>query len=73
MKPLLDDEKKRNDPQAIKECYNQIQKLFDGKSRRAKSASQSQGSDSGEFRKKFAQVRFGAGYLNAVYFRRGLT
>ena len=57
MRPLLENASKRNDREAVKRCFSEIKRLFDHKTPRASSSSsQSVGSDSGAFRRRFAQV-----------------
>ena len=56
MKQLLEDKDKRNDSQAIKNCFQSMfQNLLDIKSK-AESASQTRGNEFGPFRRRFAQV-----------------
>ena len=56
MKRLLEDKVKRDNLQAIKDCFqNMFQHLLDS-SHKAESGSQSRGNEFGPFRKRFAQV-----------------
>ncbi|XP_022778667.1 DNA-dependent protein kinase catalytic subunit-like isoform X5 [Stylophora pistillata] len=55
MKQLLEDQIKRNDSQAVKQCFGAMFQLLMDCRKRTKSGSQTRGTESGPFRTKFAQ------------------